>query len=272
LDIAIASLFNILLIGDIVGSPGRDVVSRYVPLTREQHDIHLCIANGENAAAGFGLTESTAQELFKSGIDIITSGNHIYDKREFRPYLDASKTVIRPANYPESAPGHGSTTITVDGTTVGVVNLMGRVFMPPVDDPFAVGRRVVDKLREETQIIVVDMHAEATSEKLALARYLDGDISALVGTHTHVQTSDEQILPKGTAFLTDLGMTGPTDGVIGMEAGAVIERFTNAISERYSVVKSGPCQFGALVVGVDRATGKAISTKRIYIRNIGGRT
>lgn len=271
LDTVIASLLNILLIGDIVGSPGRDVVSRYVPLMREQHHIDLCIANGENAAAGFGLTNSTAEELFKAGIDVITSGNHIYDKREFRQYLESSDRVLRPANYPDAAPGRGVTTIDVGEHVVGVINLMGRVFMPPVDDPFAVGRRAVDALREKTKMIILDMHAEATSEKLGLARYFDGEISAFFGTHTHVQTADEQILPGGTGYITDVGMTGPSDGVIGMESAAVIDRFTTSISERFSVVKSGNCHFGAAVVAVDPETGKTASIKRILINNIGGR-
>ena len=235
----IAKPLTILVIGDVVGSPGRDAVARYLPLTREQYGVDVCIANGENAAGGFGLTESTAKELFACGVDVITSGNHIYDKREFRPYLDSSTRVLRPANYPAAAPGHGTTVIDVDGVRVGVLNLMGRVFMPAVDDPFAVGRAAVDDLLAQTPIIVLDIHAEATSEKMALARFFDGELSVVFGTHTHVQTSDEQIFPKGTAYITDAGMTGPTDGVIGMETAAVIDRFTTSLSERFSVVKGG---------------------------------
>jgi metallophosphoesterase (TIGR00282 family) len=266
LETIIAKPLTLLVVGDIVGSPGRDAVARYLPLTREQYGVDCCIANGENAAGGFGLTESTAKELFNCGVDVITSGNHIYDKREFRPYLDASTRVLRPANYPPAAPGRGTTIIDVDGVRVGVLNLMGRVFMPAVDDPFAVGRLAVDELRSQTPIIVVDVHAEASSEKMALARFFDGEISLLFGTHTHVQTADEQIFPNGTAYMTDVGMTGPTDGVIGMETAAVLDRFTTSLSERFSVVKEGANQFGALLVEVDRDSGKAQSVKRISIR------
>lgn len=258
----------ILVVGDIVGSPGRDAIARYLPLTREQYGIDCCIANGENAAGGFGLTESTAKELFGSGVDVLTSGNHIFDKKEFRGYLEASTRVLRPANYPAAAPGTGVTILDIDGARVGVLNLMGRVFMPAVDDPFAVGRAAVNDLLAQTPIIVLDIHAEATSEKMALARFFDGEVSVVFGTHTHVQTADEQIFPRGTAYITDVGMTGPTDGVIGMETGPVIDRFTTAISERFSVVKGGGSQFGGLVVEVDRESGRALSVKRIAIRGL----
>ncbi len=244
-------------------------MARYLPLTREQHQIDFCVANGENAAGGFGLTEATAKDLFAAGVDVITSGNHIFDKREFRPYLDQTDRVLRPANYPSATPGRGSTVIDVAGVRIGVLNLMGRVFMPAVDDPFAVGRRVVDELLAQTPIIILDMHAEATSEKMGIARFFDGEASLVFGTHTHVQTADEQIFPGGTAYITDLGMTGPTDGVIGMESKAVIERFTTSLSERFSVVKGGMSQFGALVATIDRETGKALSVKRLSIRGLG---
>ncbi|MDQ6825931.1 MAG: YmdB family metallophosphoesterase [Candidatus Eremiobacteraeota bacterium] len=252
----------------MVGSPGRDTLKRCLPLAREQHHIDACIANGENAAGGFGLTAQTAEEFFATGVDFITSGNHIYDKRDFRAYLEESDRVIRPANYPPEAPGRGSGTFQVAGVTVGVLNLMGRVFMPAVDDPFRVARQNVEDLRLRTNVIVVDIHAEATSEKVALARFLDGQVSAIYGTHTHVQTSDEQILPGGTAYLTDVGMTGPSDGVIGMEQGAVLERFRTGISERFSVQKSGSKQFCAAVVSVDTQSGKALNIKRIFLRGV----
>ena len=252
----------------MVGSPGRETLKRCLAVTREQHAIALCIANGENAAGGFGLTVATAQELFESGVDVITSGNHIWDKRELRSHLDETDRILRPANYPPGTPGRGSTTISVDGVTVGVVNLMGRVFMPVVDDPFRVARQVVDDLRALTPLIVVDIHAEATSEKMALARFLDGDVSVIYGTHTHVQTSDEQIFAGGTAYLTDVGMTGPIEGVIGMETAGVIDRFTLAFAERFNVEKQGTKQFCAAVVAIDRSTGKAIDIKRIFMRGI----
>ncbi|HEY9086354.1 MAG TPA: TIGR00282 family metallophosphoesterase [Candidatus Tyrphobacter sp.] len=256
------------MIGDVVGSPGRETLKRCLPLLRDQYHVHACIANGENGAAGFGLTAQTAQEMFETGVDFITSGNHIFDKRDFTTYLESSDRVVRPANYPPGVPGRGYGTFTVDGVTVGVLNLMGRTFMPPVDDPFRSADACVEALRARTPVIAVDMHAEATSEKVALARYLDGRVSLLYGTHTHVQTADEQILAGGTAYISDVGMTGPADGVIGMEQTAVLERFLAGVSERFSVQKSGPRQFCALLAGIDPASGKALEVKRIFLRGI----
>ena len=214
------------------------------------------------------MTAQTATEMFESGVDFITSGNHIFDKREFREYLEESDRVIRPANYPPAVPGRGSGTFAVDGVTVGVLNLMGRTFMPPVDDPFRCADEQLENLRALTRVIVLDMHAEATSEKVAMARYLDGRVSAIYGTHTHVQTADEQILPGGTAYITDVGMTGPTEGVIGMDSGPVLDRFLTGMSERFNVQKTGTKQFCAAVVSVDPETGKASEIKRIFQRGI----
>jgi 2',3'-cyclic-nucleotide 2'-phosphodiesterase len=235
---------------------------------REQHHVDAVIANGENAAAGFGLTVQTAEEMFSAGVDFITSGNHIWDKREFRSALDESDRILRPANYPPGTPGRGAGTFSVDGVRIGVVNVMGRVFMPPVDDPFRVASAEIADLRAATPIICVDVHAEATSEKMALGRFLDGQVSFVYGTHTHVQTSDEQILAGGTAYLTDVGMTGPSEGIIGMESGPVLERFTSAVSERFAVQKTGTRQFCAAVATVDVATGRALDVKRIYLRGL----
>ena len=251
-----------------MGSPGRDILKKHLELAREQHHVDAVIANGENAAGGFGLTSQTADEMFAAGVDFITSGNHIWDKREFRSALDESDRILRPANYPPALPGRGSGTFTVNGVTIGVVNVMGRVFMPAVDDPFRISRTLVDELREVTKVIVVDVHAEATSEKMALGRFLDGSVSLLYGTHTHVQTSDEQIFAAGTAYLTDVGMTGPSDGVIGMDQTAVLERFTNAVSERFAVQKTGTRQFCAAVATIDVATGRALDIKRINLRGL----
>jgi metallophosphoesterase (TIGR00282 family) len=214
------------------------------------------------------LTAQTAEEMFAGGIDFITGGNHIFDKRDFGEYLESSNRVIRPANYPPSVPGRGAGTFVVNGVTVGVLNLMGRTFMAPVDDPFRCADALVSELRGRTPIVVVDLHAEATSEKVAMGRYLDGRVSCVVGTHTHVQTADEQIFPGGTAYLSDLGMTGPMDGVIGMEEGAVLDRFRTGLSERFSVQKTGLKQFCAAVVRVDSQTGKAKEIKRIFLRGI----
>ena len=252
----------------MVGSPGRETLAKHLPLIREQHHVDVVIANGENAAGGFGLTQQTADEMFAAGVDFITSGNHIWDKREFRGALDETDRIIRPANYPPGSPGRGSGIVEVGGVTVGVLNVMGRVFMPTVDDPFRVAREMVDMLREQTPVVVVDMHAEATSEKMALARFLDGSVSFVYGSHTHVQTADEQILSGGTAYITDVGMTGPSDGVIGMETAGVLQRFTQAYGERFSVQKTGPRQFCAVLATVEVASGRALDVKRINLRGL----
>jgi 2',3'-cyclic-nucleotide 2'-phosphodiesterase len=244
------------------------VLKRCVSLLREQHKIDACIANGENAAGGFGLTAQTAEEMFASGVDFITGGNHTFDKRDFAEYLESSNRVIRPANYPPTAPGRGAATFSVDGVAVGVLNVMGRTFMPPVDDPFRCVDACVAELRERTPIVIVDVHAEATSEKVALGRYLDGRVSCVFGTHTHVQTADEQILPGGTAYISDLGMTGPTEGIIGMEADAVLDRFLTGLSERFSVQKHGPKQFCGAVISINPSSGKANEIKRIFLKGI----
>lgn len=257
-----------LLVGDVVGSPGRETLKRCVSLAREQHHASACLANGENAAGGFGLTAQTAQEMFDSGVDFITSGNHIFDKRDIKSYLETSDRVIRPANYPPSTPGKGVGSFVAGGVRIGVLNLMGRTFMPPVDDPFRCADEALDELRAATPVILVDVHAEATSEKVALGRYLDGRVSCVFGTHTHVQTSDEQIFPAGTAYISDVGMTGPTEGVIGMESRAVLDRFLTGFSDRFSVERNGTKQFCAAVVTIDATTGKAIAIKRIFQRGI----
>ncbi len=252
----------------MVGSPGRDTLKRVLALLREQHHVHACIANGENLAGGFGLTAQTAQELFDTGVDFITSGNHVLDKRDFGAYLDASDRVLRPANYPDGFPGRGYGTFCVDGVTVGVINVMGRTFMPPVDDPFRAADACLQALGSQTRVIVADVHAEATSEKVALGRYLDGRVSLVYGTHTHVQTADEQILAGGTAYISDVGMTGPTDGIIGMEQKAVLDRFLVGVSDRFCVQRTGPRQFCAIVVTVDTVSGKATQIKRLFLRGV----
>jgi metallophosphoesterase (TIGR00282 family) len=244
------------------------VLKRCVALLREQHKIHACIANGENAAGGFGLTAQTADEIFATGVDFITGGNHIFDKRDFAEYLERSNRVIRPANYPPTVPGRGAATFTVDGVTIGVLNIMGRTFMSPVDDPFRTADVCIADLRSRTSVLIVDVHAEATSEKVALGRYLDGRVSCVFGTHTHVQTADDQILPGGTAYISDLGMTGPTEGIIGMEAGPVLDRFLTGLSERFSVQKSGPRQFCGAVVSIDPKSGRANEIRRIFLKGI----
>ncbi len=206
--------------------------------------------------------------MFAAGVDFITSGNHIWDKRDFRTYLEETERVVRPANYPPGSPGKGTGTITIGDVTIGVINLMGRVFMPPVDDPFRSATLMVEELKAITNVIVVDFHAEATSEKIALGRFLDGKVSFVFGTHTHVQTADETIFPGGTAYLTDLGMTGPQDGVIGMEVQNVIERFTSFAGERFTVQKNGARQFCGAVVTIDADSGRALDIRRINLRGL----
>jgi metallophosphoesterase (TIGR00282 family) len=253
---------NILLIGDIVGKPGRTAVRACLPKVREQFGLDLIIANGENAAGGFGITETVAGELFSLGIDVITSGNHIWDKKEAVEYLAREKRVLRPLNYPAPVPGFGSIVHTLkDGTKVAVMNVSGRVFMPDLDCPF----RTVDA-RGVTENIIVDFHAEATSEKEALGYYLAGRASAVLGTHTHVQTADEKILAGGTAYITDVGMTGPEDAVIGVKKELVIERFLTMMPARFETAK-GPSMFSAVVVEMDGKTGRASSITRIQHRN-----
>ncbi len=214
------------------------------------------------------MTAQIAEEMFESGVDFITGGNHTLDKRDFGAYLDRSDRVLRPANYPPAVPGRGSGTFAAAGVTIGVLNVMGRTFMPPVDDPFRCADALVEDLRRLTPVIVVDVHAEATSEKVALGRYLDGRVSCIFGTHTHVQTADEQLLPGGTAYISDLGMTGPTDGVIGMDEKTVLDRFLTGFSERFSVQKSGMRQLCGAVVSIDTQSGKATEIKRIFLRGI----
>ncbi|MBI5190887.1 MAG: TIGR00282 family metallophosphoesterase [Nitrospirae bacterium] len=259
---------KILFISDIVGGPGRRAVKQHLQGLREKHSVDLIIANGENSAGGFGITQKVAEELLGMGIDILTSGNHIWDKKEVMNYLGKEDRLIRPANYPPGVPGYGSALVTAkDGTRVGVLNLMGRVFMANLDCPFRVGSEEVEKLKDAgAAVVFVDFHAEATSEKLALARYLDGSITALVGTHTHVQTADERILPKGTAYITDVGMTGPMDSVIGVTPEAAIERFLTHIPQKFDTAK-GPAWLQAVIVEADPATGLADGITRICLES-----
>jgi len=249
---------RILAIGDIVGKPGRCAVREILPGLCREHGIDLVIGNGENAAGGLGLTPGTAQELFDAGIDVITSGNHIWKYKEILPYLDGGLALIRPLNYPPASPGRGY----LSCNNVLVVNLIGRTFMGNFDCPFRAMDQLLAGLENKPNVIVVDFHAEATSEKVAMGRYLDGRVSAVLGTHTHVGTIDAGILPRGTAYVTDIGMVGPTDSVIGDNISDVIERFLTQIPGRLSVGE-GPVDFNAVLVEVDEATGRAMDIKRI---------
>ncbi len=254
---------KILFVGDVVGRIGRQALSNQLHRLVDIHQIDLVVVNGENAAAGFGLTANIANELFDLGIDVITSGNHIWDKREIYEQLDSQKRLLRPANYPPGLPGRGSGLFsTSGGIQVGIVNLEGRVFMNNLDCPFRAAEQLCEELRVHTPIILVDFHAEATSEKMALGCYLDGRVSAVVGTHTHVQTADEHILPGGTAYITDAGMTGSRDAVIGIRKELAIEKFLTQLPVRFEVAKKDPWLCGVLIE-VDEKTGRALGIERI---------
>lgn len=256
---------KILFVGDIVGKPGRQALSRELHRLVDRHTIDIVIANGENAAGGFGLTVEVARELFGHGIHLLTGGNHIWDKKEQVAFIMSDSRIVRPANYPDGAPGTGSAILTTPGgVKVAVLNLEGRVFMKSLECPFLVADREIKRLKQETPIIFVDLHAEATSEKSALGWYLDGRVSALVGTHTHVQTADERILPQGTAFLTDVGMTGSFDSVIGMGKEETIHRFLTQLPSKFEVGKKD-IRLNAVVIRVDETSGKAVSIERINI-------
>lgn len=254
---------RILFVGDIHGKPGRRVLRDRLPVLRQQHKIDLVIANGENAAGGAGISADTAQEIFAAGVGVITGGNHTWQHRDAYELLDSDARILRPLNYPPGTPGRGATIVAGStGRQVGVINLQGRVFMSDLDDPFRAARAECERLRDTTPLIVVDFHAEATSEKIALGWYLDGRASAVVGTHTHVQTADERVLPGGTAFISDVGMTGPRDGVIGMDREKILERFLTQLPVRFEVA-SGPAQLSAVVVDVDETSGRARSIERV---------
>ncbi|NWG13223.1 MAG: TIGR00282 family metallophosphoesterase [Acidobacteria bacterium] len=254
---------RVLFVGDVFGKPGRRILDLRLRALILEHRIDFCVANVENAAGGFGLTPQIAEELLSKDIDLLTSGNHIWDKKAIIPYLSTQPRLLRPANYPVSAPGVG---VFLDdtrcGVRVGVLNLQGRVYMPAIDCPFAAAKAAIEQIRKETPIIVVDFHGEATSEKQAFAWCFDGMVSAVVGTHTHVQTADERILPRGTAFITDLGMTGPYDSVIGSVTDLALERFLTQIPVRLEPASANP-RFCGAVIEIDEQTGRANSILRL---------
>ncbi|HZM91838.1 MAG TPA: TIGR00282 family metallophosphoesterase [Vicinamibacterales bacterium] len=254
---------NILFIGDVVGRPGRELVRKGLRALIEHHNVDLTIANAENAAAGFGVTKDIGDSLLDWGVDVMTSGNHIWDKKEVMGYIASEPRLLRPANYPAGVPGRGSFVAqSGDGRAVGVINVMGRVFMLNIDDPFAVVLREIDALRHKTRVIIVDFHAEATSEKIAMGWHLDGKVTLVVGTHTHVQTADERILPNGTAYMTDAGMTGPHDGIIGMEREPSLERFLSGMPTKLEPASANP-RLNGVLVGADEKTGRATAVTRV---------
>ncbi len=248
-----------------MGEPGRRAISRTLHKLVAQHEVDLVFGNGENAAGGFGITPELAQELFELGLSVITTGNHAWDRKEILDFIPYEPRLLRPANYPQGTPGRGSTVVeSSSGERLAVMQVMGRVYMPTLDCPFQVARREVERLKAETRAIIVDMHAEATSEKMAMGHFLDGDVTAVVGTHTHVQTADEQILPKGTAYITDIGMTGPIHSVIGIKKETAIEKFVTQMPRRFEVA-SGPAVLSAVLIELDTVLGKAIRIERIRI-------
>jgi len=256
---------KLLFIGDVVGKPGRQALSAELHRLVDRYRVDLVIANGENAAGGFGITEETAKDLFLCGIHLITTGNHVWDKKEAASFISREEKLLRPANYPEGTPGHGSAVVrTAGGLKVAVLNLEGRIFMNNLDCPFRIADREIKRLKEETSIILVDFHAEATSEKAALGCYLDGRVTALVGTHTHVQTADERILPGGMAYVTDVGMCGAFDSVIGVRKEEAIERFLTQMPTKFEVAKKN-IRLNAVAIAVDEISGKALSIERISV-------
>ncbi len=261
---------KLLFIGDIVGQLGRRAVKELLPKLREQHALDFVIANGENSAGGSGITPKTAEEIFSAGVDVITSGDHLWDQKEVMELLANEKRFLRPLNYPADVPGRGSGVFEVQSPkskvqrrlSIAVLNAQGRTFMPPLENPFLLALDESKRLREQTKIIFVDFHAEATSEKIAFARFLDGQVSAVIGTHTHVQTADEQIFPGGTAYLSDAGFTGPHESVLGREIAPVVKRFLTGMPQRFEVAKERVLLHGA-VIEIDAASGKAIKIQRV---------
>ena len=256
---------NLLFIGDIVGSPGRQVVKALLPGLRREHRLDVVVANGENSAGGSGITTKTGQEIFGAGVDVITSGDHLWDQKEVVNLLKNERRFLRPLNYPPNTAGQGSAIYELDGRPrFAVLNLQGRVFMAALENPFRCALEEVERLRKSTSIIFVDFHAEATSEKIGMARMLDGKVSAVIGTHTHVQTADEQIFPGGTAFMCDAGFTGPHESVLGREIDPVVRRFLTCAPQRFTVAKQRVLLQGAIVT-IDDHTGRATNIERISL-------
>jgi metallophosphoesterase (TIGR00282 family) len=254
---------NILLIADVVAKAGRQLLEMFIPSLIQEYSLDFVVANAENLAHGMGVTPETADEMFRAGVDVLTSGNHIWDKKEILEYLSGNSHLLRPANYPPYSPGKGFIIAqSRSGQKIGVINLQGRVFMPPTDDPFRIGMEIVERIRKETPLILVDMHGEASSEKQAMGWYLDGKVTAVYGSHTHVPTADQRILSSGTAYVTDVGMTGPYDSIIGMEKEAIIQKFLDQMPTRFQPAKGNPI-FEAVLVEADPKSGHAISIKRV---------
>ncbi|WP_216827914.1 TIGR00282 family metallophosphoesterase [Alkalihalobacterium elongatum] len=255
---------KILFVGDVVGSPGRAMVKEYLPKLKKKYRPQISIVNGENAAGGKGITQKIYKGFLDAGAQAVTLGNHSWDNREIFEFIDDAKTLVRPANYPEGTPGKGYTIVKINTIELVVINLMGRTFLPPNDCPFRKVDEIIEQVKDRTPYIFVDFHAEATSEKQAMGWYLDGRVTAVVGTHTHVQTADQRVLPNGTAYITDVGMTGPYDGILGMDRTAVLNKFLTNLPVRFEVA-IGREQLNAVVITVDDKTGRAKSIERVLI-------
>jgi metallophosphoesterase (TIGR00282 family) len=254
---------NVLFVGDVIGRPGRELIRKGLRALVDRYGVDLVIANAENSAAGFGVTKDIGDTLLEWGVDVMTSGNHIWDKKEAIEYIAGEPRLLRPANFPAGVPGRGSYVArTGDGRSVGVINVMGRVFMMSIDDPFAVVLREIEQMRTQARVIIVDFHAEATSEKVAMGWHLDGKVTAVIGTHTHVQTADERVLPNGTAYLTDAGMTGPHDSIIGMEKQPSLARFLTGMPTKFEPATGNP-RLNGVVIEADEKTGRATRIVRI---------
>jgi metallophosphoesterase (TIGR00282 family) len=255
---------NILMVGDVFGEPGRAAVKKLLPGLRRQHEVDMAVVNVENAAGGSGVLPAMIREFLDAGADVLTSGNHVFRKKEIIPAIARENLLLRPANYPTGTPGAGHVTVKAGPHRIGVLNLMGRIFMDPIDCPFRKADEVLAELARETRIVLVDMHAEATSESIAMGWYLDGRVSAVVGTHRHVQTADERVLPGGTAYITDLGMTGPTEGVIGVDRAIVLQRFLTQMPMRFEPAR-GPAALHGVLIVVDPDTGRASDIRRLRV-------
>ncbi len=255
---------NLLFIGDIVGSYGRAIVKQLLPEIKKEYAVDFTIANGENSAHGYSITEKIYHDLMDTGIDAITMGNHLWEKKEIIPKIALFENMARPANFPPGVPGKGHLILEAAGIKIGIVNLLGRVFMQCMDCPFQAVEKLVPKIREQTKIIIVDFHAEATSEKCAMGYFLDGKVSAVIGTHTHVMTADERILANGCAYLSDCGMVGAQDSIIGMGKEQILKRFLTQMAEKFEPTDSGPGLFNAVMLKIDPASGKALEIKRIF--------
>lgn len=257
---------RLLFIGDIVSKPGRHIIKKNLPLLKEKYKLDFVIANAENAAGGNGLTAQIANELFDYGINFITMGNHTWDKKELIHYIENEEKIIRPLNYPSGTPGRGFKTLVKNNINITIVNIQGRIYMQPIDCPFRAMDIVLDKVSLDSSIIIVDFHAEATSEKVAMGYYLDGKVSAVLGTHTHIQTADDKILPNGTAYITDVGMTGPYESVLGIKKENIISRFINQMPNRFEIA-TGASQLNGIFLEINDVTGKALKIERIQMIN-----